>query len=157
MNRRTYLATLGTASAAALSGCLGSDPESHPAFDIDRQATASDDDCAEQELLDFERINLAPRLAGPTGLPTAVEWSVPLRAGEELYLRITNPDMAFLPHLSVVDPEGTAVIDERPVENIYRMQPEQDGTYTVTVRNPRWTEGGDWMLDLVWYDQPGCR
>lgn len=157
MRRRTYLATAGTGTVASLSGCLGEGTDRRPKLEIQRGSTGESGECAEQELLDFERAVLAPKAAGLVGLESAVRWELDLRPDEELYLRITNPDMDFLPHLSVIGPDDTAIIDERPVDNIYTVRPETDGRHVIEVSNRRWTEGGDWFVDLIWYSATSCR
>lgn len=157
MNRRTCLATLGTIGVSTLSGCLGKNIDRRPELQIQRETADGDTGCVEHELLDFERVSLAPRLASPLGVHSAVQWELDLQEGEELYLRITNPDMDFFPHLRVDDPAGTAIIDEPPVDNIYTVRPQVDGRYAITVNNPRWSEGGAWFVDLIWYSATGCR
>lgn len=157
MERRACLAVLGAIAVPAVSGCLGGEADSRPELAVERGAAGGDGECVEQVLLDRAHASFPPKLAGLAGADTAIEWTVDLRAGEELYLRITNPDVEFLPHLSVVDPEGTAVIDERPVENIYTVQPALDGEYVVELRHERWGERGEWYVDLNWYSAPGCR
>lgn len=156
MNRRTCLATLGGTGLATLGGCLDANTDRRPELQIQRPSTDGETDCVERELLDVERVMLAPQLAGPIGLSSAVQWEVDLQAGEELYLRITNRDEKFLPHLRVDDPEGDAIIDERPVDNSYTIRPQLDGRHVITVSNRRWTESIEWFVDLIWYSAAGC-
>lgn len=157
MNRRACLAAVGTAGVAASSGCLGGSDGDRTELPVRRSAVDPDADCAEQELLDFERVFLAPRLAGLLGVQTATGWEVDLRAGEELYVRVTNPDADHLPRLRIADPAGSALVDGPPVDNIYTVQPERDGRYAVTVHNRRLSDTGEWFVDLVWYSAPDCR
>lgn len=157
MNRRSCLAAIGTGTVASLSGCLGESTDRQPELPIERDRPEDEHGCLETELLDFERAILAPKLASLVGFNSAVQWEVDLEAGEELYIRITNPDMHFLPEFTITDPAGTAIIDERPVDNIYTIEPQVDGQHVITLRNPRWSESGEWYVDLEWYNDPGCR
>lgn len=157
MNRRACLAALGMVAVSPLSGCLGESTDRRPELAIEKDGAEDDSGCIEDELLDFERAILAPKLASLVGFESGVQWEVDLEAGEELYIRITNPDMHFLPDFTVVDPEGTAIIDERPVDSIYTIEPQINGRHVITLSNHRWSEGGEWYVDLNWYNATGCR
>lgn len=156
MNRRTVLAALGAAGIAASSGCLGNQTRNDGVLDVQRSGSTTGDECDEQELLDFERIYLGPRYFFLFGVRNAVQWEVPLRAGEELYVRITSgDDVMHLPRLEVTDPAGDVVLDDDSGQNIHRFNPDSDGRYTLWVGNERSARGA-WFVDLVWYSDVGC-
>ena len=104
MKRREALTTVGVGVLAALSGCLGHSTDDRDHFEIERPVEASDDECIERELLDFERVYFQPLYLRPFGGENAVEWSVEMQQNEELYLRITSSDMDYPPELEVTDP-----------------------------------------------------
>lgn len=156
MNRRPVLAALGTAGIAGLSGCLGNQTRDDGVLDVQRSETTADDECEEQELLDFERIRLGPRFFFLFGFRNGVQWEVPLREGEELYIRITSGDeVMHLPRLEVTNPAGDVILDDDSGQNIHRFNPGSDGPYTLWIGNER-SKRGAWFVDLVWYSGIGC-
>lgn len=157
MNRRGYLAATGVVTCTIIGGCLGDRTDEQSDLEIQRSSAPDEDGCIEEDILDFERLVLAPKLVGLLGLTTTMQYHLDLQSGEEIYLRITSEYAYHLPHLRVENPAGTAIIDERPVENIYTFVTERDGRYTVTISNERWADQGEWFVDLTWYNSTGCR
>ena len=155
MRRREWLAAIGAAGVATTGGCLGHSTDDRGVLEVERPGVDIGDGCEERELLDFERIVFQQGLFRLLGFENAVQWEVDLRDGEELYLRITNPDMTYLPVFEVTDPDGETVLEDDGSSNIYRFNPDRDGRYTLWIGDRR-SDGGEWFVDLAWYNDVGC-
>ena len=156
MKRREALAAVGVGALTATSGCLGHSTDDRGQLEVERPGQAAGDECVEQELLDYERVHFPPGYFRLLGFENAVQWEVEMKEGEELYLRITNPDMMYTPLLAVTDPDGNVLLDsDDATRNIHRINPDRDGTYTLWIGDRR-SEGGEWFVDLAWYNAVGC-
>lgn len=156
MKRRQALVAGATGMMTATSGCLGHSTDDRGHLDIERPTQAAEEDCVEQELLDFERIYFQPAYFRLLGVENAVQWSVEMEEGEELYLRITSANMDYPPELEVTDPTGAVLLDSDDAsQNIHRINPERPGTYTLWIGDRR-SEGGEYFVDLAWYNAVNC-
>lgn len=122
----------------------------------DRREQAVGDECVEQQLLNFERVKFPAWYVRLLGIENAVRWSVELQKGEELYLRITSSDMPYPPALEVTAPDGTVLLDSDDAsQTIHRITPDSDGIYTLWIGDRR-SDGGEYFVDLAWYNTVGC-
>jgi len=159
MRRREVLAAVTSGLTAVLSGCLGHSTDERDHFEIERPVRATADECVERELLDFERVYFPPAYLRSLGGDNAVQWSVELHEGEELYLRITtdpHAGVAYPPLLELTGPDGNVLLDsDDATENTHRINPDRDGRHTIWIGSRR-TEEAEYFVDLRWYNAVDC-
>ena len=156
MRRREALAAGAVGMITTTSGCLGHSTEDRGLLHIDKRGQATDGECIEEELLDFVRIRFPAGYTRLFGFDNAVQWSVEMEEGEELYLRITSSNMDYPPELEVTDPAGATLLDSDDAsQNIHRIESDTAGTYTIWIGDRR-TSGGEYFVDVSWHNAVGC-
>lgn len=158
-NRRRCLTALGAIGASALAGCLGGAPEVRGEFEIDRSALETDEECAEVELANDDFVMVPKALSGVVGSSTS-EWRIDMREDESLevavYKREPRADYG-MPGLAIDAPDGSPIVEKKRISTNIRTVPAgTDGTYTVRVLNPYYTEGHGYRVILTWYASTGC-
>ncbi len=156
MNRRVALATIASGAVTAMSGCLGHRTDDRGHLEIDRSDLPANEECAERELLGFERIHFAGAVASAIGFENAVQWTIEMRENEELWLRITGSDVPYPPLLELTDANGSVLLDsDHAARTPHSVTAAVDGTFTLWVGDRR-SDGGEYFVDLVWYSAEGC-
>jgi hypothetical protein len=156
MRRRELLAAVGVSGVVATSGCLGHSTDNEGELTIDRPGQDIGGGCKEIELLDVERLRFPPAYFRLLGIENAVQWELDLKEDEEIYIRITSSETLYLPLFKLTDPDGNVLYDDdEPSQNIHRFTADRDGIYTIWIGDRR-TEGGEWFVDLAWYNDVGC-
>lgn len=156
MKRRVALASFAVGAVTATSGCLGHRTEDRGQLEIDRADLPASGECVERELLGFERIRFAGAVASAIGFENAVQWTIEMRANEELWLRITGSDVPYPPRLELTDANGSVLLDsDHAGRSPHRVTAAVDGAFTLWIGDRR-SAGGEYYVDLVWYSAEGC-